>query len=111
MAFQTDLQNVQAKFKKHIVDITRPDTKFPELDVVVPDSWKQIQLAPLYDVHFGNEDQDEELLARHLKWIEKTPDVLTWNGGDMIENITPAQGKMGHTKLSPQEQLDLAVRS
>ena len=111
MAFKTDLQIVQAKFKKHAVDITQPNTKFPELDVIVPDSWKQIQLAPLYDVHFGNEDQDEKLLAKHLQWIERTPDVLTWNGGDMIENITPAQGKMGHTKLSPQDQLDLAVRS
>jgi len=111
MAFETELQVVQKRFKKIIVDVDRPVSDFPELDVIVPDSWKQIQLAPLYDVHFGNEEQDEKLLAKHLKWIAETPDVLTWNGGDMIENITPAQGKMGHTKLAPQDQLDLAITS
>jgi hypothetical protein len=105
MDFETQLQKIQKRFKKTIVDVDQPVSDFPELDVIVPDSWKQIQLAPLYDVHIGNHQHDSKLFQRHLDWIEETPNVLTWNGGDMIENITPAQGKMGHTKTDPQEQI------
>jgi hypothetical protein len=109
--FETQLAKIQKKFKNRVVDIVQPESEFPELDVTVPDSWDQIQLAPLYDVHFGNTEQDEKLLKRHLNWIAETPNVLSWDGGDMIENITPAQGKMGHTVLSPQEQVETAIKS
>jgi hypothetical protein len=101
--FQTELEAIQKTFKKPVVRIVQPTSDFPELDVVVPDSWKQIQIAPLYDVHIGNPQHDGKLLARHLKWIEETPDVLSWNGGDMFENITDF--KMGHTTKSNEEQL------
>jgi len=101
--FQTELEAIQKTFKKPVVKIVQPTSDLPELDVVVPDSWKQIQIAPLYDVHIGNPQHDGKLLARHLKWIEETPDVLSWNGGDMFENITDF--KMGHTTKSNEEQL------
>src|SRR5579859_7652936 len=103
--FETELQSLQKKYKKPVVQVQQPKSEFPELVVTVPDSWNQIQLAPLYDVHIGNAQHDGGLLTKHLKWIIETPNVLTWNGGDMIENITPAQGKMGHTTLSPEEQI------
>ncbi len=103
--FETELQKIQKKFKRPVVRVEQPASDFPELDVTVPDSWNQIQLAPLYDVHIGNHQHDDKLFRKHLKWISETPDVLSWNGGDMIENITPAQGKMGHTKTSPEEQI------
>ncbi len=109
--FETELEKVQKGFKKSPVLVERPDSAFPELVVTVPDRWPQIQLAPLYDVHIGNAQHDSDLLARHLKWIAETPNVLTWNGGDLIENITPKQAGMGHTILSPQEQVELAVKT
>ena len=101
--FETDLEKVQKTFKKMAVQITRPDTQFPELDIVVPDSWPTISLAPLYDVHIGNGQHDAKLLAKHLRWLEDTPYVLSWNGGDMFENITDPT--MGHTTLSNEEQI------
>jgi hypothetical protein len=108
--FETELQSIQKTFKKSAVRIVQPTSDFPELDVTVPDSWQTIQLAPLYDVHIGNANHDAKLFAKHLKWIEETPNVLSWNGGDMIENITPNQSDMGHTKLDPQEQIEEATR-
>jgi hypothetical protein len=107
----TELQEIQKTFKKTVVHVAQPKSEFPELVVTVPDSWSTIQLAPLYDVHIGNTQHDSGLLAKHLKWIAETPNVLTWNGGDMIENITPQQAKMGHTTLSPQEQIELATKT
>src|SRR5690348_17043803 len=66
----------------------RPESQFPELVVTVPDSWESIQLAPLYDVHMGHAQHDAEMFKRHLRWIRETPNVLTWNGGDLIENAS-----------------------
>ena len=67
-----------------------------------------IELAPLYDVHVGSRELDEELLDRHLDWIARTPNVFTWNGGDAFENKTPHEGHMGADPMNPEEQL-LAV--
>ena len=101
--FETELQAIQKKFKKCVVKVEQPKSEFPELVVTVPDSWKQIQLAPLYDVHIGSPQHDNKLLDKHLQWLAETPDVLTWNGGDLIENIT--ESKMGHTTTSNEEQI------
>ena len=61
--FETELQAIQKTFKKQVVQVNQPKTEFPELVVTVPDSWKQIQLAPLYDVHIGSPQHDGKLLA------------------------------------------------
>lgn len=84
--FSTELEKIQKTFKKREVHIEQPDSEFPELFVTVPDSWKEIQLAPLYDVHYGSGEHDKELFDRHLKWITETKNVLTFNGGDMFDN-------------------------
>jgi hypothetical protein len=108
--FETELAKIQKAFKKEVVEVLQPQTDFPELDIIVPDRWSTVHLAPLYDVHIGNKQHDSALLAKHLKWIADTPNVITWNGGDMIENITPQQGDMGHTTLSPEEQIVEATK-
>jgi hypothetical protein len=76
---------------------------FVELD----DNLDTIQLAPLFDVHIGNPSFDEKLFLKHRQWIAETPNVVSWLGGDMIENITAA--KMGHTPLSNEEQIERAT--
>lgn len=90
---------------------SRPDSQFPELFVTVPDSWESIQLAPLYDVHMGHKQHDKEMFARHLRWIKETPNVLTWNGGDLIENASKLSVGAGvyEQDLTPQNQLVASV--
>lgn len=107
--FETELLQIQKTFKKTVVKVEQPVSKFPELTVTVPDSWGTIQLAPLYDVHIGSAQHDAKLFAKHLKWLAETPNVLSWNGGDMIENITDS--KMGHTVTSNEEQIFTATKS
>jgi hypothetical protein len=104
---QTELQKLQSTFKESPLDITRPKSEFPELFVDLDDNLDTIQLAPLYDVHVGNHQFDEKLFLKHRQWIADTPNVISWLGGDMIENIT-AQ-KMGHTTLSNEEQIEHAT--
>ena len=103
----TDLQNLQATFQESKLDIERPKSQFPELTVTADDRLDTIILAPLFDVHVGNHQFDEKLFKKHVQWISDTPNVYSWLGGDMVENIT--NEKMGHTHLSNEEQLDRAV--
>jgi hypothetical protein len=79
---------LRERFLPSLCSIERPASEFPELLVDVPDEWETVQLAPLYDVHIGSKQHDAALFARHLKWIEETPNVVTWNGGDLIENAS-----------------------
>ena len=90
---------------------TVPESEFPELTVTVPDSWPSIQLAPLYDVHLGHARHDKAMFARHLRWIKETPNVLTWNGGDLIENASKLSVGSGvyEQEIAPGNQLISAV--
>jgi hypothetical protein len=86
-----------------------PTTGRPEMVIEVPDSWPHIDLAPLYDCHIGSGDQDEEKFLRHLEWLKETPYVLTWNGGDMVDNATVnSVADPNDSELSPNEQFDHA---
>lgn len=111
--FKSRIQRLQEKFKPRAVKlIEHQDSDFPELFVHVPDSWDKIILAPLYDVHIGSGEHDEELFDKHLGWIARTPNVLTWNGGDMCENAvkdSPGASSLVQ-KGTPNEQLFRAAR-
>jgi hypothetical protein len=101
--YLTEIEEIQETFGKRPFRVMKPESEFPELIVNVPDSWDSVQLAPLYDVHIGSREFDECLFLKHRDWIKNTPNVLTWNGGDMFENVTDM--KMGHTPLSNEEQI------
>jgi hypothetical protein len=105
------LTAVKAKFVDSLCTIARPASEFPELIVTAPDEWETVQLAPLYDVHIGSAHHDAEMLARHLAWIEQTPNVLTWNGGDMIENASKLSVGAGvyEQDYTPDNQLAQAL--
>jgi hypothetical protein len=82
-----------------------PSTGRPEMVIQVPDAWPYIELAPLYDCHIGSGDQDEEKFLRHLQWIKNSPCVLTWNGGDMVDNATVnSVADPNDSTLDPNEQ-------
>lgn len=78
--------------------------------MTVPDSWDSVQLAPLYDVHIGHDEHDAEMFSRHLRWLRETPNVLTFNGGDLIENASKLSvGNGVYQQLKPQHQLVRAL--
>jgi hypothetical protein len=78
--------NLRAQFRRREVTFRYPESAFPELHVRVPDRWPTVQLAPLYDVHLGHRQHDAALFREHVAWIASTPNVLTFNGGDLIDN-------------------------
>ena len=91
---------------------TFPKSEFPELVVWIPDEYEEILLAPVYDAHIGAAGHDAELFAEHMKWIADTPNVVTWNGGDSIENankFSPGAGVFHQTR--PQRQIFNAIEA
>lgn len=111
--FKSRIEKLQERFKPRAVKVHAvEDSEFPELMIIVPDAWEKIILAPLYDVHIGSGDHDEDLFDRHLDWIARTPNVLTWNGGDMVENAvkdSPGASPLVQ-KGTPSEQLFKAAK-
>src|SRR5258706_2467659 len=107
------LEFIRAKRQPREVQIERPESDFPELIVTVPDSWPSITWAPLYDVHIGSRHHDAPLFARHLKWLRNTPHVITWGGGDLIENASKLSIGAGvyEQDFNPQHQSVVAMRA
>lgn len=89
--------------------IERPKSSYPELIVTVPDDWPYVQLAPLYDVHFGHRLHVSDQFLRHVDWLSDQPYVLGWNGGDLIENAVVGSPGIFDQKKVPQDQFDAAL--
>ena len=104
----SEIEEIQSSFRPREFKRYIPKSEFPEVDITIPDSVESPELAPLFDVHCGSDHQDVPLLNRHLDWIADTPNVFTWDGGDVTENVTDF--KMGHTRLSNEEQVYLATK-
>lgn len=108
--YYTELEKIQDTFGVREFHRFIPKSEFPEMFITLPDEHESIQLAPLFDLHIGSPQHDGELLKRHLGWLEETPNVFSFDGGDLIENITPANAYMGHTPMDPEEQIIEATR-
>lgn len=107
MDFHSPIAELQKKFEPRAFGISRPKSSYPELFIHVPDEWDSVQLAPFYDVHSGNAQCDFNRLERHLEWLDTTPNVIAWNGGDFFENLIDP--KMGHTEADNTEQFYDAI--
>lgn len=103
------IKQIQATFKKRLIAVDTPESEFPELLVTIPDNWPYVDLAPLYDVHIGHKLHAGSLFDRHLDWLAKEKYVLSWNGGDMFENVIDGSPGMFSQRIHPGEQFDAAV--
>lgn len=72
---------------------------------------KNLHVLLLNDLHFGSEAVDYGLLERIFQYINKNRDsVRILINGDIIEGITKnSKGDIHKQRLSPSEQVDLAV--
>ena len=105
------LEEITSRRRAPVFKSERVLGEFPQLIVTVPDEWSSIKLAPLYDVHCGHGKHDAELFRRHKAWIMRTPNVLTWNGGDFVENASKLSVGAGvyEQDYSPQNQFARAA--
>jgi hypothetical protein len=78
--------------------------------VQLPDSLfasGEVLIAPLYDVHFGHMACKRAKLLAYLRWIEETPNVLTFIGGDLLENaLDDGRGMSYSQEIPPDQQIN-----
>lgn len=73
---------------------------------------KNLHVVLLNDLHFGAEAVDYDLLDRVFKFIDKNREnTRILINGDIIEGVTKnSTGDLFHQRLTPKEQIDLAVK-
>ncbi len=105
------LDAIRATMSPPVTTITRfAGSEFPEALIRIPDDWSSVVLAPLYDAHVGSKHHDGALFQEHLAWIAGTPNVLSWSGGDLLENaskVSPGSGV--YEQIPPHEQIKHAL--
>ena len=109
--YQSRIDVIQRTFKKRQFVVEVPESEFPEIIITVPDSWPIIKLAPWYDVHKGHALHAGKLFDKHFGWLLKEPYVVSWNGGDFIENVVEGSPGMWSQRSYPGEQFDEACKS
>lgn len=91
-------QSQEGDFVQPYQLVQLPDSLFASGEVIV---------APLYDVHFGHFGHKREKLLAYLRWIEETPNVLAFIGGDLLENaLDDGRGMSYSQEIPPDEQIN-----
>jgi len=67
-----------------------------------------VAIVYMTDVHYGGKGVDYDMLERHIKVIEETPNMFLLMGGDLIDAFSPAKHPtgMGGNALAPDEQVE-----
>lgn len=67
-------------------------------------------LVPLYDIHFGSEETDEDYFDSAIRYIHKHSNCRTFLGGDILEcAIYGSKGSVHSQKFQVQEQLEIVA--
>lgn len=89
--------------KQGYILINFPDSAFSDHETG-DDS--EIKIVPLYDVHYGHHTHRHEEFLQVLRYIEETPNVYTFGGGDLLENaLDDGRGMTYDNDKNPTTQL------
>jgi hypothetical protein len=94
-------RSADGNFKQPYQLVQLPDSMFVSGEVLI---------APLYDVHFGHQAHKREKLLSYLRWIEETPNVLSFIGGDLLENALDDGRGMAYSQEIPPDQQITEIR-
>lgn len=64
-----------------------------------------LQVALLYDLHYGHAKHRKEKLQSYVDWIQRSPNVYAILGGDLMENAID-RGMQFDQDVQPHSQLD-----
>lgn len=68
---------------------------------------KEVKIIPIYDVHFGHSATKYEKFKNYIKWIADNDNVLTFLGGDILENaLDDGRGMTYSQTIPPEEQIE-----
>lgn len=89
----------------------RPDPigemEFTYYAIELSSSLKQVKIATISDIHYGNPYCSMKYLRQNIEYIESNPEVYTFLNGDMIESVTKfSKGEIHKQVGSPGDQRD-----
>lgn len=83
--------------------VNLPESLFENTD-------EEVRLVPLFDVHLGHHAHKADKFLAYLKYIEETPNVFTWLGGDLLENaLDDGRGMTYEQAFGPTTQIEQAT--
>lgn len=102
---------VQPRTWKHYIG--KDDGRLqPYLAVQFPHLDGKIQVAPLFDVHYGNVGHKKEKFLSYIRWIKETPNVYAILGGDLMENaLDDGRGMSYDQNANPDSQMTFMVKA
>jgi hypothetical protein len=111
----TSLKLQERVWTHHLSQSEEGDFFQPYQMVQFPDSildtFGEIIIAPIYDVHLGHYGHKREKLLSYIRWIAETPNVFGYVGGDFAENALDDGRAMTYSQDSPpRAQIDLACQ-
>lgn len=77
----------------------------PYLLIQLPEFKGKLQIALLFDVHYGNAAHKEDKFRSYINWIKNNPNVYAILGGDLMENAID-RGMTHDQTENPQTQLN-----
>ena len=81
--------------------------KQPYMMVQLPDFKGTVQLALLFDVHYGHSAHKRQKLLSYIQWIKDNPNVYAVIGGDLMENaIDDGRGMTYDQDKQPRTQFE-----
>jgi hypothetical protein len=79
--------------------------------IVLDKNKTKIELLPLYDIHYGSAECNEELLKKGIEYIKNHHNCFTFIGGDVIESaIYGSVGSVHAQKHQINEQIENICR-
>lgn len=73
-------------------------------------TFSNVCLVPMFDLHIGGEGCKLERLKKIIKFVKETPNAVVILGGDVLDNATLLGATNAHSsKVNPDRALDLAV--
>ena len=84
--------------------------EFTYFAVNLPQTLKNLKIAPTSDIHYGNPSCSIKHLDRHIATIKDDPEMYTFLNGDLIECVTKASKGEIHKQIgSPGDQRDYII--
>jgi len=85
-------ESLEGPWKQPYQVIQMPDDAFLDDEIII---------APIYDAHLGHYAHKREKLLAYIRWIEETPNVFTFLGGDFEENALDDGRGMTYSQQVP----------
>lgn len=102
---------IQKKDWKYSIGVSDEGIDQPYIVVQLPKFKGKINIAPLFDVHYGHHAHRHDKFLEYVKWIKENDHVYAVIGGDLMENALDDGRGMTYDQVhNPESQLNDMIK-